>query len=171
MKSIKINTNEITIVFDSEEKAQKLYEWMDDHNHWSTVEGNTFTYDISEWKDKSYIIRKLVRKIVYDSEDLHDELYSSAFQTDLYDYRLNVWTRGDKIFRITPVNKDGTKGVLDFGVHQYTPFISFVTMNPTGEFVFLSRRCHVDDFEHHQLRFDGYFETGSILIEVATLQF
>ena len=101
---------------------------MDMHNHWSTVKGNTFTYDLSDWKDKSYIIRKLVRKVVYDSEDFDDELYSSAFQTDLYNYRLNVWTKGDKIFRITPVNKDGTLGLLDFGVHQYTPYISFVQM-------------------------------------------
>lgn len=173
MKSIKINKNEITITFDSEEKAQALYDWLHPSfiQKYGNVNGNVFTYKPSKMTYNT--IEGLLKKVVYDSDgELTGERYWGAFQTDTYSNRYNCMARGDKIFRVTPVNEDGTLGTLDFGVHQYTNFFSIVLTNNPSEFVFLSDRCHVDRYDgHHQLKFKGYFETGSILIEVAELQF
>ena len=170
MKSFQFNDKEIIITFDNEEKPQKLYNWIKNRliQDDATVNGNVFTYDISNSKTKASTVKTLMRKIVYDSDDWDDELYSSAFSTDKYDFRLNCWVRGDKILRITPIKKDGTLGTLDFGVGQYTERFSLILTNkPNNELVLLSQKGHVGDFKHHELRFTDV----TILIEVGEIKF
>ena len=172
MKSIKINKQEITIVYKTVEQAQKVHDWLHPTEQRNcTVEGEVLTYDLTNYTiNIYYAIKKLLRKTIYDSEDMSCEEYIGD-TCDIYSGRLNCHIGGNKVFRITPVNKNGTLGVLDFGVHQYSHFISFILTNNPSEFVFVSDRYHVDAFEHHQLKFEGYFVEGSILIEVGELQF
>ena len=175
MKNIKINPNEIIIKYETNEEAKKLYDWIKFAllEEYAKIEDNVIIYDISSHTDKFHPLMRIVRKIVYDSDDLSDELYSSAFSTDKYNYRLNCRTNysHNKIFRVTPIKEDGTLGIFDFGIHQYTTFISFIETNNPNEFVFLSSKGHVKEDNPNQLKFEKGFSNGSILIEIGEIQF
>ena len=175
MKSLKFNKSEIVIVYEKNETAQGVYDWLHPLDQKRcTVSENVLTYDISDYGEENdtisrfYPLKQLLDKSIYDSSDISAEKYIGD-TNDIYAHRINCFVGYDKVFRITPINEDGTLGTLDFGVHQYSNFISFILANrPVSEFVFLSDRCHVGDFEHHELRMDRNI---TILIEVATLQF
>ena len=168
MKSIQFNTQKIEITFDTPQKAQAIYNWIPITllQKDATVEGNQLTYDISNYSDK-YPIKRLLRKIIYDSEDWEDELYSSAFSTDPYDYRLNCWVKGDKLLRVTPVNSDGTLGTLHFTPYEYIKSFSLIELNNTGDIYFLSQRGHVGDNPMHEVKLS---DDVGVRIEVGTLQ-
>ena len=169
MKSIKFNTQKIQIAFDTEQEAQAIYNWIPITllQKDATVEGKQLTYDLTDYSDKFYPIKRLLRKIIYDSDDWEDELYSSAFSTDPYNYRLNCRVTGDNLLRVTPFNSDGTLGTLDFRPYQYIKGFSLIQLNKTNEIFFLSERGHVGDSPKHEVKLS---DDRGVLIEVGTLQ-
>ncbi|MBR3362601.1 MAG: hypothetical protein IKG40_01595 [Bacilli bacterium] len=177
MKSIKFSNKEVVITYNNEEEAQKIGKWAEWQllKDFVSVEGNVFTYDISTHNDKFYFMMRLVKKVAYDFDFIGSEVYSSAFSTDKYDYVIDCYlsSNENKLFRITPINKDGTLGTLDFGVHQYTPLFRISKLNNTGEFFFLSGRYHVGKFENQELKLGDVddYSCQAILIEVGDIQF
>jgi hypothetical protein len=174
-KSIKFSNKEIVITFGSDDEALKLGEWANSQllEEYISVDDCVFTYDISSYNGKFYPLKRLLRKLVYDSDSLSDDLYSSAFSTDLYDYVLDIYAKGDTIFRITPVNSDGTFGTLDFGVHKYSDLFRISKLNRTGEVFFLTGRYHVGDYDNCELQLGGDedYKCREILIEIGNVQF
>lgn len=175
MESIKFSNKEICITLDNESEAEKLTRWAESQllKELVSCEGNVFRYDISEYKDKFYPIMRLLSKIVFDTEYLDKEVYSSAFHTDKYDYVIDIRIRGGKLFRVTPINSDGTLGCRDFGVHKYSELFRVSKLNETGEFWFLAGRYHVGEFSNCELQLggDGDYCCREVLIEIGDVQF
>ena len=169
MKSIKINTQQIRVTFDTENEAQRIYSWMDKilNQDYATVTDNNLTYDLSHYQDKFYPIQRIFGKAIFDVDNWENEVYSSAFSTDLYNYMLTCSVKGDKLLKVTPFNSDGTLGTLDFPPYQYITNFRLVQLNKTGEVYFLSARGHVGDNPMHEVLLS---DDVGVLIEVGTFQ-
>lgn len=167
MKSIKLTKTAIIIKYATEGKAQKLYDALYPFEQKRcTVENNTFIYDLTdvELKHVPNTVKSLYRKSTYKTDVKFEEYIGDT--CDALIFRLNTWINGDKLFRITPLNSDGTKGTLDFGSpYQYSRRCDFI-LTRSGEFFVNSRGTWFDDKAHC---ID--FNRNDVLIEIGDVQF
>ena len=164
MKSMKISSTEITITYKTVEKLEKVYSRMYDYEKKRcSIEGTVLTYDLSNVKFGNIIlvVRDLFVKSVEDCrfERNHIDLGKSV---RLY---LDAFISEGKLFRVTLLNRHGSKGGFGFGIWQYGRILS---LNDTEDsFQIRLRNSNIEDFVHEI----DFVDDIGVLIEIGDIQF
>lgn len=169
MKSIKITHTEIIITYNTHEQATKIYDTLYPFEQKrTTITDNTLTYDIEGTNPKNIflVVKTFIKTLPMG---IRRENYTGDIN-DKYRERINTYITDDKIYKVTPVNGDGTLGTLDFGLEQYSKRLDFVWTREGGFFI-NTRGTHITDLSH-TLDFDKErnFQKGSILIEIGEVK-
>ena len=158
MKSIKFNNQQVTITYETEEKAQKVYGWVFYNHEYEQVilEGNTIVFNYQGLRFLDGFIADILAK----TSDANTS-------TNLLENGANIIktttaiASDNKIFKITYTNERGTTGEYGFGCWQYGRIL---TINDELEVTL--RNSNMDEFKH-TLK----FEKGEVLIEIGEIQF